>query len=134
MNFNSSECESILNTYTFSLEKLDKAKKIFRDKYGNKIETIRFDNHLKSKNLCTLVCNKLLETLEKNSELKGSTNYSLLQKQIQNLKKIYSEEAKGPAKYEIFSSNFLEGALRISERLFQNQKIEYEEFLIFLKK
>lgn len=113
------------------MEKLDKAKKIFKDKYGNKIETIRFDNHLKSKNLCTLICNKLLETLEKNSELKGSTNYSLLQKQIQNLKKIYSEEAKGPAKYEIFSSNFLEGALRISERLFQNQKIEYEEFFIF---
>ena len=133
MNFNSSECESILNTYTFSLEKLDKAKKIFRDKYGNKIETIRFDNHLKSKNLCNLVCSKLLETLEKNSELKGSTNYSFLQKQIQNLKKIYSEEAKGPAKYEIFSSNFLEGALRISERLFQNQKIEYEEFFFFSK-
>ena len=91
------------------------------------METIRFDNQLKSKNLCLLVSNKLLETLEKNSELKTTLNYSFLQKQIQNLKKIYSEEAKGPAKYDIFSSNFLEGVLRISERLFNNQKIEYEE-------
>lgn len=92
------------------------------------METIRFDNLLKSKNLCLLVSNKLLETIEKNSELKGTYNYSLFQRQIQNLKKIYSEEAKGPAKYEIFSNNFLEGVLRISERLFNNQKIEYEEY------
>jgi len=127
---NSSECESILNNYTFSMEKLEKAKKIFKEKYSSKIETIRFDNQLKSKNLCTLVCNKLLETLDKNTELKGSTNYSLLHKQIQNLKKIYSEEAKGPAKYEIFSSNFLDGALRISDRLFNNQRIEYEELIV----
>lgn len=91
------------------------------------METVRFDNQLKSKSLCGIVAAKLLETLEKNSEVKGGTNYGLLQKQIGNLKRIYAEEAKGPAKFEVFAGGFLEGALRLSERLFNNQKIEYEE-------
>lgn len=95
------------------------------------METIRFENQLKSKNMCVIICNKLLETLEKTSETKTISAFSFFQKQVHNLKKIYADEAKGPAKFEIFTNNFLEGVLRISDRVFSKQKIEFEEYFLY---
>lgn len=124
-----SESENILSNYTFSQEKLIKAKKMFKERHFPKIETIKFDNHLKSKSFCSLICNKLIETIEKPSlsEKEKNIQFPFLHKQVLNLCKIYCEEAKGPSKFEIFSSNFLEAVLRGIDRLINNQKIDFEE-------
>lgn len=72
----------------------------------------------------------MLETLEKTSETKPISAFSFFQKQVSNLKKIYTDEAKGPSKFEVFANNFIEGVLRISDRIFNKQKIEFEEYFL----